>query len=251
MNNGSTNDRQALQRSVALACRVMAHAGLADSVLGHVSVRVGPDRMLLRCRGPQERGLLFTDPDDVRLVDMDGRIVDGGPDTHSVPHEFHIHAETLRARRDVQAVVHAHPRRVVVADLAGLELRPIIGAFNIPAHLLGRRGVPVYPRSVLVRTPELGRELVTAMGEGNHCVLRGHGIVTAGASVEQALVRALDLDDLATLAAEVAALGGDPADVPPDDQAELPDLGSELNDRSMWRHRLARLTADGLSIDRK
>jgi len=237
-----------LRHTVAVACRVMAHAGLADSVLGHVSVRVDAERMLLRCRGPQERGLLFTDPDDIRLVGLDGRIADDGPTTHSVPHEFHIHAEVLRARPEIAAVVHAHPRRVVVADLAGIELRPIVGAFNIPAHLLGRRGVPVYPRSVLVRTPELGREVVAALGTGGHCILRGHGIVTAGASVEQALVRALDLDDLAALSAEVAALGGSPRPVPPSDQAELPDLGSELNDLSMWRHRLAKLAADGLAL---
>lgn len=246
MTNGYTND--AMRRQVALACRIMAHAGLADSVLGHVSLRMDRERMLLRCRGPQERGLQFTDPDDIRLVDLSGDIVDGGPATHAVPNEFHIHAEILRARPEVTAVVHAHPRRVVVADLAGLELRPIIGAFNIPAHLIGRHGVPVYPRSVLVRTPELGREVISSMGDRAQCILRGHGIVALGASVEEALARALDLDDLAGLAVDVAALGGRPADVPLGDRVELPDLGRELNDVSVWRHRVARLEAAGLSL---
>jgi hypothetical protein len=46
--------------TVALGCRVLARAGLVENVLGHVSVRTAPDRMLIRCRGPQERGLLFT-----------------------------------------------------------------------------------------------------------------------------------------------------------------------------------------------
>ena len=45
-----------LRRDVAVACRVLAFAGLAADVLGHVSVRVGEDRLLVRCRGPQESG---------------------------------------------------------------------------------------------------------------------------------------------------------------------------------------------------
>ena len=50
----------------------LAHRGLAPGVLGHVSLRAGPDRLLVRCRGPHERGLAFTTAQDVRLVTLDG-----------------------------------------------------------------------------------------------------------------------------------------------------------------------------------
>ena len=43
--------------TVATACRILALHGLVSGVLGHVSVRVGEDRLLVRCRGPRERGL--------------------------------------------------------------------------------------------------------------------------------------------------------------------------------------------------
>jgi 3,4-dihydroxyphthalate decarboxylase len=151
-----------LHTTVATACRILAQQGLAADVLGHVSVRLDADRILLRCRGPQDRGLLFTVPEDIREVDLDGR---GDPDGgYAVPNEFHIHTELFRARPDVQAVVHAHPRDVMVADLAGVALRQVFGAYNIPASRLANRGVPVYPRSVLVRTPELGRAVSETMG---------------------------------------------------------------------------------------
>ena len=50
---------------VANACRVLAVRGLVDDILGHVSLRVDDDTVLIRARGPQERGLRFTTADDI------------------------------------------------------------------------------------------------------------------------------------------------------------------------------------------
>ena len=239
-----------LRRTVALACRILANAGLAEDILGHVSVRVGHDKMLVRCRGPREQGLLFTLDEDIRVVDLDGRgeAVDGW----AVPGELPIHAELLRARPDVESVVHCHPPSVLIAGVAGVALRPVFGAFNIPAARLALDGVPVYPRAVLVRRPELGRELVQAMGPAPVCVLRGHGIVTVGSgehAVEQAVVRALNLDVLARVNIERERLDGRGTDLTPEEIAELPDLGASFNDLLLWRHHLARLRRAGLALD--
>jgi 3,4-dihydroxyphthalate decarboxylase len=235
-----------LQTTVATACRILAQQGLAADVLGHVSVRLDADRLLLRCRGPEDRGLLFTVADDVRVVDLDGRgELDGG---YAIPNEFHIHTELFRARPDVQAVVHAHPRDVMIADLAGIQLRQVFGAYNIPASRLANQGVPVYPRSVLVRTPELGRAVAAATGDSAACILRGHGVVTTGESVEQATLRALDLAELSRISTEVALLGRRPQVLADDDMQELPDLGSSFNDVSRWRHYVGRLKVAGLSL---
>jgi ribulose-5-phosphate 4-epimerase/fuculose-1-phosphate aldolase len=215
-------------------------------VLGHVSVRLDANRILLRCRGPRDRGLLFTDPEDIRIVDLDGygELDDG----YAVPNEFHIHTELFRARPQIQAVVHAHPRDVVIADLAGVKMRQVFGAYNIPASRLAQQGVPVFPRSVLVRTPELGRAVAAAMGDSEVCLLRGHGVVTAGDSVQQATIRALDVAELSRISMEVALLGGRPPVLSDEDLAELPDLGSSFNDVSRWRHYAGRLEVAGLAL---
>src|SRR5262245_5507902 len=116
-----------LRRTVALACRVIAHAGLVEDILGHVSVRAGRDRMLVRCRGPREQGLLFTVDDDVHLVELGGGRL---PEGWAAPNELPIHGELLRARPDVDAVVHCHPPSVLVAGVEDLPLRPVFGAYN-------------------------------------------------------------------------------------------------------------------------
>src|SRR5262249_22943331 len=151
------------------------------------------------------------------------------PDGYRVPNELPIHREILLARPDVQAVVHVHPAPVVAADLAGLTLRPIVGAYNIPALRMARDGIPVYPRGVLISRPDLGRELVNALGDKDVCVLRAHGIVTTGETVAQAVVRALNVTALARITLAASEHGTPPA-LPDADVAELPDLGSTFND---------------------
>ena len=242
---------QELRREVALACRVLAHAGLAADVLGHVSVRAAGG-LLVRCRGPAESGLLFTTAADVHLVGLGGGAGRNEradlPDGYAVPGELAIHAETLRARPEVQAVVHAHPPALVAADLAGLNLRPVVGAYNIPAARMAREGIPVYPRGVLIRRAELAQEMLAAMGTAPVCVLRGHGVTTTGASVPEAVIRALNLEALARVMLAAAQAGGHPPDLPEADAAELPDLGGSLNTQSVWRYHLARLDHAGLGL---
>jgi len=228
-----------LREEVATACRVLAAEGLVEGVLGHVSARVGADRMLIRCRGRRERGLWFTTSEDVRLVDLDGRgELDGG---YGAPNELPIHGELLRARPRVGAVVHAHPPAVLLCGVAELPLRPVFGAYNIPAMRMALDGVPVYPRSVLIRRPELAAEMLAAMGDRPVCVLRGHGITVAGETVRQAVVRALNLNALATVTVELARLGRVVPEIPAEDVAELPDLGSSFNDEAVWRYHVAKL----------
>ncbi|MGH3366823.1 MAG: class II aldolase/adducin family protein [Nocardioidaceae bacterium] len=242
----SGTDLASARRTVALGCRVLAHRGLAEDVLGHVSVRVGEEEMLVRCRGPRESGLLFTTEDDVRRVDLEGRGELVGE--YAVPNELPIHAELLRARPEVNAVVHAHPPSVLVAALAELPLRPVFGAYNIPAMRLAAAGVPVYSRAVLIRRADLAREMVAAMGDSAVCVLRGHGVTTIGESVEQAVVRALNLDVLARVTLDLARLDRPVSDMSSDDLAELPDLGGAFNDLAVWRHQVARLDWAGLGL---
>ena len=224
---------------VAQACRILAAHGLIEGILGHVSARVGEDSMLIRCRGPADRGVLFTEPEDVRLVDLDGAHLEDSSG-YNVPNELPIHGELLRARPEVASVVHAHPWSTLVSGIAGLPMRPVFGAFNIPAMRMALDGVPVFPRSCLITRPELAAEMIEAMDGRDACVLRGHGVTVTGTSVQAAAVRALDLDTLARVTERLAAVGADePDEVSPEDLAELPDLGAAFNEERVWRHLVA------------
>jgi 3,4-dihydroxyphthalate decarboxylase len=238
------------QIALARACRLLAHRGVVEDVLGHISLRVGDDRVLLRCRGPRESGLRFTTPRDIRLVALDGEIVDGGQALdYSPPNEAPIHLETLKQHPAIRCVVHAHPPAVVVAGLAGVPLVPMFGSYDIPAARLAAEGIPIYERSVLVRDAATADEMLAAMGRRPVCVLKGHGLVAVGATIAEAVLRTLAVDRLCRIALQIrAASGAMPKRIPEPDLNELPDLGSALNHESAWRFHLATLAADGWDL---
>ncbi|WP_231975412.1 MULTISPECIES: class II aldolase/adducin family protein, partial [unclassified Mycobacterium] len=51
---------------VAQGCRVAAARGLVDGILGHLSLRVDDERLLIRCRSDADTGVAFTRPSDIR-----------------------------------------------------------------------------------------------------------------------------------------------------------------------------------------
>ncbi|OBJ81202.1 3,4-dihydroxyphthalate decarboxylase [Mycobacterium gordonae] len=227
---------------VAQGCRVAASRGLVDGMLGHLSLRIDDDHLLIRCRSDTDTGVAFTRPSDIRLITFDGNAgAPGELDGFRVPNELPIHVETMRADANHRAVAHVHPPAVVAADLAGIALRPIYGAFDIPGARLARGGVPVYQRAVLIRNARLGKEMVAAMGGKPVVILRGHGITSAAGSIEQAVLQAISVDALARMSLRVRAAGGTLSDIDDADWDDLPDLGSGFNTESAWRHEVARL----------
>ena len=234
------DDGAQLRSTVATSCRVLAAQGLVGGILGHVSARVADAELVVRCRGEQEGGLRRSLPSDIWRLTFAGEPIDL-PLGYEAPKELAIHTELLRARPDLGAVVHAHPRSALLAGLAGLTARPVFGAYNIPAMRLAVDGVPVYPRPVLITRPELAREMVAAMGSRPVCILLGHGITVAAESVEQATVLAVNLNELLTITVELAWLGATPGTVRAEDLDELPDLGAGFNDELTWQSLVAEL----------
>lgn len=242
-----TEQLAAGRAEVARACRVLAAEGLVNDILGHVSLRVGSGHMLIRARSTSDPGLLLTRPEDVVLTTLDGEPAEEIGD-RQLPQELPIHGEVLRARADDMSVVHAHPPDVVFCSIAELAMRPVFGAFNIPAMRLAERGVPVFDYYGLVKTRERGEQMVSAMGGSRVVLLRGHGLTTAAPSLAGAVVTALNVNLLARMTAALATAGIEPPEVPEADRAELPDLGSGFNDELVWRHHVAKLAWRQLSV---
>lgn len=239
----SAGELDELRTLIAKGCRVLAARHLAPGILGHISFRIDSSRMLIRCRGPQERGLAHTTAEDIKLVDMTGGPgaageLDGG---YTVPYELPLHSRVLAHRPDVMSVVHAHPHNVVAADLAGLPILPIVGAYDIPGAVLAHGGVPVFPRSALIHNADLGDDVAEALGERPVVLMRGHGLTSTGTTVQEAVLRAVSVDVIASLSLTIVSAGGTLQPISAEDLADLPNLGSGLNLGAAWRHEVSRL----------
>jgi ribulose-5-phosphate 4-epimerase/fuculose-1-phosphate aldolase len=194
-----------LRKQVAIACRVV---GLNLGSTGHVSARIpGTNEMYLRCRGGgTEGGLRYTDLHDVRQVDFDGEGQELGQ-RHFAPGETPVHGEVYRARPEVGAVVHAHPYYTLLCGMAGLDFRPIVGGYAPGLARIAMLGVPTYPRAATVTDKQMAIDMLETMRDRELCLLRAHGIVTTGRTVQQAVSLALQLEHLAKITWELAAAG--------------------------------------------
>jgi len=227
------------REQLARACRVMGKLEVTKSTYGHISMRVeaaaadGRDLVLIRARGPGESGIRYTAADDIILVDLDGKKVAGRDDLH-VPKEVFIHTQLLRARPDVQSVLHAHPATVMLFTICDKPLLPLFGAYDPQALRLVRKELSYYDRSILISDDDKGRTLAEVIRSSKACLMRGHGITTCGATVEETTLTAIRLNEVAELNYRAYLLGS-PRPIS-DEDLETFERGKEVEWASYWRY---------------
>jgi ribulose-5-phosphate 4-epimerase/fuculose-1-phosphate aldolase len=210
------SDVSKLRELVAQSCRMLGKLNLTKEPSGHVSARVpGEDRVLIKARGPEESGLRFVAARDIITVDFNGKKV-AGDDGLDVPQEVFIHTWLYKTRPEVQCVVHVHPLTVVLFTICDKPIQPIYGAYDPSGLRLIVEGLATYPRSITVSNEKLGEEFAKAMGDKPACLMRGHGITSAGADVQEATLTAIKLNDAATINYQ-ANLLGTPRSIPQED----------------------------------
>ena len=184
--------------------RAAVARGLVVASGGNLSARC-PDRDAFIVTGT---GTWFDrlGPDDFTLVGLDGAILDG-PEPSS---EWRLHRATLRARPDVNAVVHLHPQTAVVLDALGYPVRLL--TLDHVTYLRRVERVPYFPNG----SDELADASAEASRECDVIVLANHGCSTLGATVEMAWRRALNLEEAAQNTFRCLQLGDATTTFPPD-----------------------------------
>jgi len=200
-------DLSKLRELVAQSCRILGKLNLTKEPSGHVSARVsGMDQVLIKARGPEESGLRFVSARDIITVDYNGKKV-AGDDGLETPQEVFIHTWLYKMRPDVQCVVHIHPLTVVLFTICDKPIEPLYGAYDPSGLRLLVEGLATYPRSITVSNEKLGQEFAQAMGNKQACLMRGHGITSAGQNVQDATLTAIKLNDAAVINYQANLLG--------------------------------------------
>ena len=200
-------DVSKLRELVAQSCRILGKLNLTKEPSGHVSARVpGDARVLVKARGPEESGLRFVSARDIITVDFAGKKI-AGDDGLDVPQEVFIHTWLYKTRPDVECVVHVHPLTVVLFTICNKTIEPLYGAYDPSGLRLIVEGLATYPRSITVSNEKLGKEFAMAMGDKKACLMRGHGITSAGPTVQDATLTAIKLNDAAVINYQANLLG--------------------------------------------
>ena len=209
-----SNERE--QREVlATSCHILYKLGLSD-YLGHPSVKLDSNRVLIKPKhSPRIRGMDRMGPDDMVVIDLDGKLVEG---EHEPPSERFIHTEIYRARPDVVSVVHTHQP---MSTLLGIVELPILPLLHVDSMVLEDDPVPVFHCAELIVSAEAGHRVALSLGQHRVGHLQGHGIVSVGQSVQEATLGAIHLERLAEANYRVAQLGRPPRVIPPDELRAL------------------------------
>lgn len=186
----------AVARRMAQCCRQLAAQGLIAGQDGNLSVRIGPDRVLVTPRGLIKA---LVRPADMVEVDLRGRRRRGrrNPTT-----ELDLHLRILARRPDVGAVVHAHPPVATGYAVAGQRLQ----IFVLPELILQCGEVPLVPYGT-PGTPDLADRLEPHLAGHDAWLLANHGAVTVGATLDAAWIRMESLEHAARIMFVARGLG--------------------------------------------
>jgi len=193
-----------IRTALAAANRILVHKGVLDAY-GHISARdpERPDRFLLsRNLAP---GLVT--PADIIAFDLDGAPID---DDRPVYLERFIHAAIYAARPDVQSVVHSHAPDVLPFSVTAEPLKPIMhmagflgaGASKFDLHEVSGDGT-----DLLIKGLDTAGAVAASLGDGAVVLMRGHGFVTAAASVPLAVYQSIYTQVNAHALQQARALG--------------------------------------------
>jgi ribulose-5-phosphate 4-epimerase/fuculose-1-phosphate aldolase len=202
------DERQYVKQRMAAAFRLFDRFGFNEGIAGH-----------LTCRDPEFTDTFWVNPfgmsfgliraRDLIRVDHSGQVVEGDWPVNIAA--FAIHSQVHQARPDVMAAAHTHSKHGRAWSTLGRLLDPIT---QDSCSFFEDHGLFDDYTGVVVDVEE-GKRIAHALGEHKAAILRNHGILTVGHSVDEAawLYITMERTCEVQLLAEAA---GDPISIGPE-----------------------------------
>jgi L-fuculose-phosphate aldolase len=159
---------RAKRQSIIDACRSMNTLGINQGTSGNISLRHKDGLLITPTSVPYET----MQPKQIVFMGMDGSF-----DPAQRPSsEWRFHLDILRARPEINAVVHAHPPYSTILAIMGLEIPPI----HYMIACAGGDTIRCAPYATF-GTQELSEHAVRALEDRLACLLEHHGMIAIGA----------------------------------------------------------------------
>lgn len=227
----------ALRKKLAEAGRILESEDQGDYCLGHVTLRLDDDPQLFLMK-PGAIGLDEMTQENIITIDVEGAKMDGTAPLHN---EVYIHTEIMRIRPEITAVVHTHAPYSVAFSSLGKKLLPVGHGGSMFSQ-----GLPVFSETTdLIVNQQLGKAVATCLGPHQAMLLRNHGIVTAGRTIEEAVWLALTLEKSCQLQLLAEAAGGPKLVTSPEEALrKVSNINRSANHTNVWNYILRKLARD-------
>lgn len=178
-----------LKQKLVVANRILDFLKMATP-FGHISVRIPNTDTFLIARSVAP-GLVTMN--DIVVCDMNEKVLGGRYKTTYA--ELAIHTGVYKKRKEFNSVIHSHSSYVIALSLAETTVLPT----DVTSIVLGPQPIAVFEKVVFINKPELGREAADLLGPNKAVILKGHGALVVGRSVEDAIYVARNLENTAML----------------------------------------------------
>jgi L-fuculose-phosphate aldolase len=198
--------------------RKLAERQLIAGTDGNISVRLDSHRILITPAGAAKGDMVS---DDLVTVDLEGRQLQGN---NSPSSEMAMHLYVYRKRPDITACVHAHPPHATAFAVAGEPLPDGI----LPEVVLFVGPVPMteYAPPGTEAVPD---SLSPYVDHANAFLLRNHGLLTLGRTLEEAWHRHETIEHYARILI-LSRQVGRPRKIPAEDLERLSDMRRTLEE---------------------
>jgi len=205
-------ERRHRQERLAAGFRLFAKFGFEEGVAGHITARdpEHPDRFWVN---PLGMPFAHISVSDLIQVNHDGEVLHGDRPVNQAA--FVIHSHVHRARPDTIAAAHSHSLYGKTFSTLGRMLEPLTQdatAFYGDHALFDDYGGVVLEH-------EEGERIAQALGDNKAAILRNHGLLTVGATVDAALWWFITMER-SCQSQLLAMAAGDPISIP-HEQAEV------------------------------
>jgi L-fuculose-phosphate aldolase len=191
---GASSDGK-LREAVISACRELTRLRLTHGTSGNIGLRRDERRFFVSPTGMSYDAL---DPDDIPLVDLDGRWFG-----RRLPSsEWRFHRDIFKSRNDVGAIVHTHSMSATALACTGRG----IPAFHYMVAVAGGADIRCAPYYTF-GTQALSDAALAALEGRKACLLANHGLIAVGEDLPAALALAGEVENLATQYCAALALG--------------------------------------------
>ena len=207
-----------IKQQLIWAGKVLVAEGQDDFTRGHISFRL-PDGSSQFFMKPHSVGLDEITMENILAMDLEGNVVAGTSRRHS---EVYIHSEIYKVRPDVHCVIHTHPLYSVALSVTGRPMR----CYSQPSALFYEE-LGVYTDTInLIRSHAMGAGVAKALGPHRAVLLKNHGVVVVGASIAEAVVGVIMLENAAKVQIIAEAAGDTAAEFP---RADIEKLKHDIN----------------------
>jgi L-fuculose-phosphate aldolase len=179
-----TADELDKRQAIIDACRRMNALGINQGTSGNISVRQGGGFLVTPTSVPYDA----MTPDQIVFMAMDG----SHAPSQKPSSEWRFHLDILKARGDVNAVVHAHPIYSTILAIMGMDIPPV--HYMIAAA--GGDSIRCAPYATF-GTAELSEHAVRALEGRFACLLDHHGMIAVGKTLDKAMWLAVEVETLA------------------------------------------------------